>query len=78
VNFIDAAAAGAGNAIKLVVNIAANLIAFLAILYFINGTLTWFGQRVGVEKLTFQVTQSVILSFVHYASELKLPIVKTV
>ena len=57
VNFIDAAAAGAGKAVKLVVNIAANVIAFVAVLNFINATLTWFGQRVGVEKLTFQVTQ---------------------
>jgi len=55
VNFIDAAASGAANAIALVANIAANLIAFIAILYFINATLTWFGQRVGVEKLTYEV-----------------------
>jgi len=56
VNFIEAAAGGAANAIALVANIAANLIAFIAILYFINATLTWFGQRVGVEKLTYEVT----------------------
>ena len=52
---IEAAAAGACNAVSLVANIAANLIAFIAILEFINATLTWFGQRVGVEQLTFQV-----------------------
>ena len=55
VNFIDAAAAGAANAIALVANIAANLIAFVAILHFINTTLTWFGQRAGVEGLTYEV-----------------------
>lgn len=56
-NFIEAAAAGAANAIALVANIAANLIAFIAILYFINSTLTWFGHRVGVDKLTYEVMQ---------------------
>jgi len=55
VNFIEAAAAGASNAVSLVANIAANLIAFLALLQFINATLTWFGQRVGIPQLTFQV-----------------------
>jgi len=55
VNFIEAAAAGATNAVSLVANIAANLIAFLALLQFINATLTWFGQRVGIKQFTFQV-----------------------
>jgi len=55
VNFIEAAAAGASNAIALVANIAANLMAFWALLQFVNSTLTWFGQRVGVERLTYQV-----------------------
>jgi len=58
VNFIEAAAAGASNAISLVANIAANLIAFIALLHFINATLTWFGQRVGIQELTFQVIYS--------------------
>ena len=55
-NFIEAAAGGAANAIALVANIAANLIAFIAILYFVNATLMWFGHRVGVDELTYQVT----------------------
>jgi len=55
VNFIDAAAAGATNAISLVANIAANSIAFVAILHFINATLTWFGQRAGVDRFTYGV-----------------------
>jgi len=54
VNFIEAAAAGASNSLPLVANIAANLIAFIALLQFINATLTWFGQRVGIQQLTFQ------------------------
>ena len=54
-NIIEAAVAGASRAIPLVANIAANLIAFISILYFINATLTWFGQRVGIQQLTYQV-----------------------
>jgi len=61
VNFIDAAASGAANAISLVANICANLIAFVAILHFTNATLTWFGQRVGVEKLTYEVIAQYLL-----------------
>ncbi|KAJ8301083.1 hypothetical protein KUTeg_020070 [Tegillarca granosa] len=58
-NVIEAASIGASQSIKLVANIAANLIAFIAMLEFINATLTWFGSRVGLEEpeyesLTFQ------------------------
>jgi len=55
---MEAAAVGASNAVSLIANVAANLIAFLALLQFINPTLTWLGQRVGVGQLTFQVQQS--------------------
>jgi pyrimidine nucleoside transport protein len=61
VNVIEAAANGASNAVALVGNIAANLIAFLALLEFINATLTWFGQRVGIQRLTFQMICSYVL-----------------
>jgi len=57
VNFIEAAAAGAANSISLVAHIAVNLIAFIAILHFVNATLMWFGQRVGWETLTYEVKQ---------------------
>ena len=62
-NFIQAAAAGATNAVALVANIIANLIAFIALLHFVNATLTWFGQRVGIERLTFQVISAVARIF---------------
>ena len=52
---MEALSVGASNAISLVTNIAANIIAFLAALEFLNATLTYFGQRVGIEELTFQV-----------------------
>ena len=59
-NLIEAASNGAQQSIKLVANIGVNLIAFIALLQFINATLTWFGQRAGLEPpeyeyLTFQV-----------------------
>jgi len=54
-NVVEAVAAGASNAVSLVAFIAANLIAFIAVLQFVNATLTWFGQRVGIHQLTFQV-----------------------
>jgi uncharacterized membrane protein len=56
-NIMEAAASGAVNAIPACANIAANLIAFIAILEFVNATLTWFGHRAGLvePELTFEV-----------------------
>lgn len=54
-NILEAASSGASASIGLVANIAANLIAFLAILGFINSALSWFGGMVGYSQLTFQV-----------------------
>ncbi|XP_041367546.1 solute carrier family 28 member 3-like [Gigantopelta aegis] len=61
-NVIEAASDGASTAIKLVANVAVNVMAFLAILAFVNGTLTWFGDRVGIEGLSFEL----ICSYVFY------------
>ena len=57
---IEAASAGASASIALVANIVANLIAFIALLAFINATLEWLGTRAGLtppeyQPLTFQV-----------------------
>ena len=49
-NIIEAASNGASKAVGLVANIAANLIAFIALLEFVNTTLAWFGHRVGLES----------------------------
>ena len=59
-NVIEAASAGASASIVLIANIAANLIAFIALLEFINATLEWFGTRAGLvppqyQPLSFQV-----------------------
>ncbi|XP_029378313.1 sodium/nucleoside cotransporter 1 [Echeneis naucrates] len=54
-NILEAASNGASASIGLVANIAANLIAFLAILGFINQALSWLGGMVGYPLVTFQL-----------------------
>lgn len=46
-NALEAVAVGASNGIILVLNIAANLISFLALLAFANNILAYLGDRVG-------------------------------
>uniref|UniRef100_F6Z964 Sodium/nucleoside cotransporter n=1 Tax=Monodelphis domestica TaxID=13616 RepID=F6Z964_MONDO len=60
-NILEAASSGAADSIGLIANIAANLIAFLAVLAFINAALSWLGEMVDIEGLTFQVIASYIL-----------------
>ncbi|NXG76854.1 S28A2 protein, partial [Baryphthengus martii] len=60
-NILEAASNGAAASVKLVANIAANLIAFLAVLEFINAALRWFGEMVDIEGLSFQVICSYVL-----------------
>ncbi|XP_042268362.1 sodium/nucleoside cotransporter 1 [Thunnus maccoyii] len=59
-NILEAASNGASASISLVANIAANLIAFLAILGFINKSLGWLGGMVGYPSITFQVICSYV------------------
>ena len=47
-NIIDAAAAGAGDGLKLALNIGAMLLAFIALIALINAPLTWFGDVTGL------------------------------
>ncbi|XP_060077928.1 solute carrier family 28 member 3-like [Ylistrum balloti] len=65
-NVIEAAAGGASASIKLVANIAANLIAFLAMLSCVNAILSWFGSFVGINNLSFQMICSYLLMPVAY------------
>ncbi|XP_047396799.1 sodium/nucleoside cotransporter 2 [Sciurus carolinensis] len=60
-NILEAASNGATDAIGLVANVAANLIAFLAVLAFINAVLSWLGELVDIHGLTFQVICSYVL-----------------
>src|SRR5690606_24016973 len=48
-NIIDAAAAGAGDGLRLALNIGAMLLAFIALIAMINAPLTWIGEITGVE-----------------------------
>ena len=47
-NVIDAAAAGAGDGLRLALNIGAMLLAFIALIALINAPLTWFGEWSGL------------------------------
>nr|AAB53839.1 Na+/nucleoside cotransporter [Homo sapiens]BAF84686.1 unnamed protein product [Homo sapiens] len=60
-NLIEAASTGAAISVKVVANIAANLIAFLAVLDFINAALSWLGDMVDIQGLSFQLICSYIL-----------------
>uniref|UniRef100_A0A9J8CCR4 Sodium/nucleoside cotransporter n=1 Tax=Cyprinus carpio carpio TaxID=630221 RepID=A0A9J8CCR4_CYPCA len=59
-NVLEAVSGGASSSIGLVANIAANLIAFLAILAFINATLGWMGGMVGYPNVTFELICSYV------------------
>ena len=50
-NIIDAAAAGAGDGLKLALNIGAMLLAFIALIALINAPLTWLGDITGLAAL---------------------------
>ncbi|XP_070579751.1 solute carrier family 28 member 3-like isoform X2 [Ptychodera flava] len=59
-NVIEAASSGASTAVSLVGNIAANLIAFIALLEFLNAVLSWLGGMVGYEELSFELICSYV------------------
>ncbi|WP_129135157.1 nucleoside transporter C-terminal domain-containing protein [Luteimonas sp. YGD11-2] len=48
-NIIDAAAAGAGDGLRLALNIGAMLLAFIALIAMINAPLTWLGEITGLQ-----------------------------
>ena len=53
-NVIEAAAAGAGQGLQLALNVAAMLLAFIALIALINAVLIWGGGLAGVEGLTLE------------------------
>lgn len=55
VNIIDAAAKGASTGLTLALNIAAMLIAFVALIALINGLLSFLGGFAGLENLTLEL-----------------------
>ncbi|KAG8516379.1 Sodium/nucleoside cotransporter 1 [Galemys pyrenaicus] len=60
-NLLEAASSGAAISVKVVANIAANLIAFLAVLAFTNAALAWLGAMVDIQGLSFQLLCSYVL-----------------
>ncbi|XP_006152908.1 sodium/nucleoside cotransporter 1 [Tupaia chinensis] len=60
-NLVEAASSGASISVRVVANIAANLIAFLALLAFINAALSWLGDLVDIQGLSFQLICSYVL-----------------
>jgi CNT family concentrative nucleoside transporter len=54
INPVDAAASGAADGAKLCINVAAMLIAFLALLALINAALGWTGGLFGVPQLSLE------------------------
>ena len=62
-NFIEALAAGASMSVLLVANIAVMLIAFIAVLAFVDGVLCWGGNLVGV-CITFKVCFFTLFLFI--------------
>lgn len=53
-NVIDAAATGASDGLKLAVNVAAMLLAFIALIAMLNGIISGLGSLVGFPQLSFE------------------------
>ncbi|WP_028919224.1 NupC/NupG family nucleoside CNT transporter [Pseudoxanthomonas suwonensis] len=64
-NVIDAAAAGAGDGLRLALNIGAMLLAFIALIALVDAPLKWFGEVTGIAAALGQPTSlSTILGYV--------------
>jgi concentrative nucleoside transporter, CNT family len=61
-NAIDAVTSGALEGLRLVLNIAAVIIAFLALLAMFNALLGWLGGLVGIENLSLELLLSYLLA----------------
>ena len=63
-NVIDAAAAGAGDGLRLALNIGAMLLAFIALIALVDAPLKWFGEVTGLAAALGQPTSlSTILGY---------------
>jgi concentrative nucleoside transporter, CNT family len=67
VNVIDAAARGAGDGLKLALNVGAMLLAFIALIALINGMLGGVGTWFGFESLTLEGILGVLFSPLAFA-----------
>ncbi|MCB9091903.1 MAG: NupC/NupG family nucleoside CNT transporter [Halobacteriovoraceae bacterium] len=66
VNLIDAAANGAGEGLKLALNVGAMLLAFIALIAMINGILSWFGGLFGFSELSFELIMGYVFAPVSF------------
>ena len=62
-NVVEAASNGAMQAVKVVASVAANLIAILGLIAFLDAMLNYLGSRVGYADLDFQVRRLLICLF---------------
>ncbi|MEK5070863.1 NupC/NupG family nucleoside CNT transporter [Sporosarcina sp. FSL K6-1508] len=67
VNVIDAAARGAGDGLKLALNVGAMLLAFIALIALMNGMLGGLGKLVGFESLTVEGILGVLFAPLAFA-----------
>ncbi|XP_045173475.2 solute carrier family 28 member 3-like [Mercenaria mercenaria] len=61
-SLMDSIMLGIRQSVSLVVQVVAYVMTFVIILEFVNNTLTWFGDRIGVENMTIEF----LFSFVFY------------
>ncbi len=66
VNFIDAAAHGAGEGLKLALNVGAMLLAFIALIAMLNGILGYFGSLFGIPTLSLELITGYLFAPVAY------------
>lgn len=59
---IEALSVGATTAVKLVAFVVVNLIAFFAVLNFLDAMLSYFGAKVNCPELSFQVIRLITTS----------------
>lgn len=67
VNVIDAAARGAGDGLKLALNIGAMLLAFIGLIALLNGMLGGIGSKFGFESLTLEAILGVLFAPLAFA-----------
>ena len=67
VNVIDAAARGAGDGLKLALNVGAMLLAFIALIALMNGMLGGLGKMIGFESVTIEGILGVLFAPLAFA-----------
>ena len=61
-NLIDAAASGAGDGLKLALNVGAMLLAFIALIALVNGCMSWVGSLFGYPQLSMELVSGYLFA----------------